>query len=100
MNESCEMQYMALLYVEADANADPPSAAGMALWMEFNQIAEAVGANTAGEPLQSTSTATPVRVRDGEMFRNAAWYYPDPKEAAENIRDYAAFYVPPVTVEQ
>ena len=60
---------MALLYVEEDANAEPPSAAGMAPWMEFNQIAEAVGANTTGEPLQSTSTATPVRVRDDEMFR-------------------------------
>lgn len=37
---------------------------------------------------------------DGETFRNAAWYYPDPKEAAENIRDYVAFYAPPVTVEE
>jgi uncharacterized protein (DUF427 family) len=39
-------------------------------------------------------------VVDGEAFRNAAWHYPDPKEAAENIRDYVAFYAPPVTVEQ
>lgn len=39
-------------------------------------------------------------VVDGETFRNAAWYYPDPKEAAENIRDYVAFYAPPVIVEE
>jgi uncharacterized protein (DUF427 family) len=39
-------------------------------------------------------------VVDGETFQGAAWYYPDTKEAANNIRDHVAFYVPPVTVEQ
>jgi uncharacterized protein (DUF427 family) len=39
-------------------------------------------------------------VVDGETFRNAAWYYSDPKEPAENIRDYVAFYELPVTVER
>lgn len=24
-------------------------------------------------------------------FKNAAWYYPDPKEKAKNIKDYVAF---------
>lgn len=35
---------------------------------------------------------------DGETLRGQAWYYPDPKSAAENIRDHVAFYVPPVEV--
>ena len=24
-------------------------------------------------------------------FKNAAWYYPEPKEKAKNIKDYVAF---------
>lgn len=35
---------------------------------------------------------------DGEEAEAAAWYYPEPKDKAENIRDYVAFY-PAVTVE-
>ena len=37
-------------------------------------------------------------VVDGETFSNAAWYYPDPSSAAENIRDHIAFYAPPAQV--
>jgi len=29
---------------------------------------------------------------DGEVNRNAAWYYPEPKEAAAEIRDHVAFW--------
>jgi uncharacterized protein (DUF427 family) len=29
---------------------------------------------------------------DGEKNENAAWYYPEPKEAAENITGYVAFW--------
>jgi uncharacterized protein (DUF427 family) len=29
---------------------------------------------------------------DGETNQNAAWYYPDPKEAAKEIQDYFAFW--------
>jgi len=29
---------------------------------------------------------------DGEVNENAAWYYPEPKEAAENIKGYVAFW--------
>ena len=29
---------------------------------------------------------------DGETNRDAAWYYPEPKEAARNIKDYVAFW--------
>jgi len=30
-------------------------------------------------------------VKDQEN-KDAAWYYPDPKDAAENIKDYVAFW--------
>ena len=29
---------------------------------------------------------------DGETNHNAAWYYPDPKPAAEDIKNYIAFW--------
>ncbi|MEJ8804179.1 DUF427 domain-containing protein [Pontibacter sp. H249] len=29
---------------------------------------------------------------DGEVNPDAAWYYPSPKDAAENIKDYVAFW--------
>lgn len=29
---------------------------------------------------------------DGNVNKNAAWYYPDPKPAAEEIKDYVAFW--------
>lgn len=29
---------------------------------------------------------------DGEENRDAAWYYPSPKEAAKNITDHVAFW--------
>lgn len=29
---------------------------------------------------------------DGQTNRDAAWYYPTPKEAAADIRDYVAFW--------
>ena len=29
---------------------------------------------------------------DGEINKDAAWYYPDPKEAALNIKDRIAFW--------
>lgn len=29
---------------------------------------------------------------DGEGNKNAAWYYPEPKEAAQKITDYVAFW--------
>ena len=29
---------------------------------------------------------------DGETNLQAAWYYPEPKDAAENIRDHVAFW--------
>jgi uncharacterized protein (DUF427 family) len=38
-------------------------------------------------------------VVDGETNTAAAWYYPDPKEAAANIKDHVAFWNG-VTVER
>lgn len=35
---------------------------------------------------------------NGERSENAAWYYPEPKDAADNIKGYVAFYGS-VTVE-
>jgi len=29
---------------------------------------------------------------DGEVNRDAAWYYPEPSEAAAEIRDHVAFW--------
>ena len=31
-------------------------------------------------------------VVEGETNRDAAWYYPDPKPAAKNIKNYVAFW--------
>lgn len=35
---------------------------------------------------------------DGETAPNAVWYYPEPLEAATEIKDHVAFYQPPVEV--
>ncbi len=29
---------------------------------------------------------------NGEVNKDAAWYYPSPKDAAKNIKDYVAFW--------
>ncbi len=31
-------------------------------------------------------------VTDSDTVKNAAWYYPTPKDAARNIKDHVAFY--------
>lgn len=31
-------------------------------------------------------------VVDGQTNKDAAWYYPEPKNAAQNIKDYIAFW--------
>lgn len=35
---------------------------------------------------------------DGDREENVAWYYPDPSDAAAEIRDHVAFYTDQVTV--
>jgi len=36
---------------------------------------------------------------DGETAENAAWYYPQPKDAAAQIKGHIAFYKGQVTIE-
>jgi len=31
-------------------------------------------------------------VVDGQVNRDAAWFYPDPKDAADHVRDHVAFW--------
>ena len=47
-------------------------------------------------PWKGTASYYTVTV-DGESFENVAWYYPEPKDAAAEIRDHVAFY-PKVSV--
>lgn len=37
-------------------------------------------------------------VADGERAENAAWYYPDPSDAASEIENHVAFYTTKVDV--
>jgi len=37
---------------------------------------------------------------DGTTVENAAWFYPETKRAAENIRNHVAFYTNKVRVER
>ncbi len=39
-------------------------------------------------------------VVNGTRKENAAWYYPDPKEAASQIEDHVAFYTTKVNVTE
>ena len=51
----------------------------------------AESATTTGCPWKGTAQYYSVSV-DGEVNSDAAWYYADPKPAAENIRDHVAFW--------
>ena len=42
-------------------------------------------------PWKGTASYLSVTV-NGENNADAAWYYPEPKEAASNIKDYVAFW--------
>jgi uncharacterized protein (DUF427 family) len=37
---------------------------------------------------------------NGKTFENAAWFYPEPKKAAEAIRNHVAFYANKVKIEK
>ncbi len=39
-------------------------------------------------------------VVDGDKNTNVAWYYPDPKDAAANLRGYVAFFWGEVDIEE
>jgi len=55
-------------------------------------------AQTSKCPWKGTASYYTVVV-DGEENRDAAWYYPEPKEAASQIKDHVAFWRG-VTVER
>jgi uncharacterized protein (DUF427 family) len=48
-------------------------------------------ATTSVCPWKGTARYYTIKV-DGAENRDAAWYYPEPKPAAENIRGYIAFW--------
>ncbi len=48
-------------------------------------------AHTSVCPWKGTASYYSLEV-DGESNENAAWYYPDPKQAAENVRGRVAFW--------
>jgi uncharacterized protein (DUF427 family) len=41
-------------------------------------------------PWKGTASYYTLKV-DGQTYKDAAWYYPEPKEKAKNIKDYVAF---------
>ncbi len=68
------MKYACLIYSnenDGEINPDPTDPAFgeiMSGYMAFGAAVEAAGAFVAGEPLQPTSTATSVQVRNGETL--------------------------------
>jgi hypothetical protein len=65
------MRYLLTIYADESARADvsPEEAqAQMAVWQSFTEDAQEKGVFVGGEGLQPTSTATTVRVRDGERM--------------------------------
>ncbi|KAK6532361.1 hypothetical protein TWF281_006550 [Arthrobotrys megalospora] len=43
-------------------------------------------------PWKGTASYYTIDVGDGNPLVDAAWYYPEPKEAASNIKGHVAFY--------
>jgi uncharacterized protein (DUF427 family) len=50
-------------------------------------------------PWKGEASYYTVKVGD-TVLENAAWYYPEPKNAADKIRDHVAFYTRKVQVER
>ncbi len=49
-------------------------------------------------PWKGTASYYTIEV-EGKIFKDEAWYYPDPKSAALNIKNHVAFYKRNVKVE-
>jgi hypothetical protein len=65
------MQYMLLIYESETTALKPPDPRGAAIYKEYGEFTEGIrksGNFVAGAPLQPTSTATTVRVRDGKRM--------------------------------
>jgi len=68
--------------------------------VEGNHYFPAMSVNRAYFKESPTHTTCPWKgvasyysiVVDGETNKDAAWYYPEPKEAANQIKDYVAFW--------
>lgn len=56
-------------------------------------------ARTTSCPWKGVASYYSIKVGD-DVLDNAAWYYPQPKQAAEKIRDHVAFYTTKVKVER
>lgn len=61
------MKYMLLIYGEEQAEDFDGSEAAFEPWMKYSQDAAEAGVLEGGAGLHPTSTATTVRVRDGEV---------------------------------
>lgn len=68
--------------------------------VEGNQYFPPDAVNRAYFQFSDTHTTCPWKglasyydvVVDGKVNKDAAWYYPEPKEAAHQIKDYVAFW--------
>lgn len=49
---------------------------------------------------KGTASYLDIVASDGKEISNAIWYYPEPKEAASNIKGYYAFYGSKVGIKQ
>jgi hypothetical protein len=62
-------QYMLLIYSPTEGGPSPEEAqAELPRWFEYTQQLQESGAMVAGDALESVTTATTVRVRDGERL--------------------------------
>lgn len=50
-------------------------------------------------PWKGVASYYHIEVQD-QLLENAAWYYPQPKDAASHIKDHVAFYLNKVKLEQ
>ncbi len=64
------MKYMLLIYAPEDTSgqAGEPDMAEMQRWFDYSQALVDAGVHVAGEALMPTTTATTVRVRDGQTL--------------------------------
>ncbi|MDX1510064.1 MAG: YciI family protein [Nitriliruptorales bacterium] len=62
------MKYLLLIYAEEGEPTGTPEeqAEAMQAWFDYTEDMRAAGVHMGGEPLQPSSTATSVRVRDGQ----------------------------------
>ena len=71
LNRRRDMKYMALIYWDEDREPEmgtPDQATLLAAYRELNARAEAAGVLITCDPLERSSTATTVRVREGEAI--------------------------------